>query len=54
MALIVILPSLKSLSICLSVLKFFESIYEVVAESSYKKPTGAYANRAGHSRKNRV
>ena len=31
-----------------------ESIYEVVVEPSYKKPTRADANRSGHSSKKRV
>ena len=30
-----------------------ESIYEGVVEPSYKKPTQADANRAGHSRQKR-
>ena len=31
-----------------------ESIYKGVVEPSYKKPTRAYANRAGYSRQKRV
>ena len=34
-------------------MEFAESIYKGVVEPSYKKPTRAYANRAGHSRQKR-